>query len=263
MVYFKTNTMKLKQLFLSVAITLLAISCTKQDVFIPQPNEVKSEATTTLATSSVSSTTSESNFKAYIFVEPNSKFQTIKPYLSSLPKSPSFPINFTGFFGVNGNAWKFTYQNYVDMPYWNNGTLPSIIESNIPQTSGGVDSYGNPKLPYCFETIKIPKNTTVGMAWITILIPVSAMNNDTKRLRTVYSYEKNATTGALITNGTWTGFTYTMDNVIFSHVINYQGNRLPKGLYRLYSTYPSTGLRANLNAKNDYYLRGNSIVNGN
>jgi hypothetical protein len=148
----------------------------------------------------------------------------------------------------------------VDMPYWNNGTLPSIIESNIPQTSGGFDLLGNPKFAYCFETIKIPKNTTVGAAWITILIPVSAMNNDTKRLRTVYSYQKNATTGKLITNGSWTGFTYTMDNVIFSYVINYQGNRLPKGLYRLYSTYPGTGLRANLNATNDYYLRGNSTL---
>lgn len=251
--------MKIKQLSLAVAITLLAISCTKQDVLTPQPKDVQSESTTTLATSSVGSTTSESNNKAYIFVEPLSKFQTVKTYLSSLPKSPSFPINFTGFFGVNGNAWKYTYQNYVDMPHWNNGTLPSIIESNIPQTSGGFDSHGNPKLAYCFETIKIPKNTTVGQAWITILIPVTAMNNDNRRLRTVYSYEKNATTGALITNGSWKGFTYTMDNVIFSFVINYQGNRLPKGLYRLYSTYPSTGLRANLNAKNDYYLRGNSI----
>lgn len=249
--------MKLKQLFLAVTITLFAISCTKQDSFTPQPDVVKTEATTT--TSSVGTTSSEPNLKAYIFVEPNSKFQTIKPYLTSLPKTSTYPVTFTGFFGVNGDAWKYGYQNYVDMPYWNNGTLPSIIESNIPQTSGGVDSYGNSKSAYCFETIKIPKNTAVGMSWITILIPVSAMNNDTKRLRTVYSYEKNATTGALITNGSWKGFTYTMDNVIFSHVIDYQGNRLPKGLYRLYSTYPSTGLRAILNDKNDYYLRGNSI----
>ena len=256
MVYFKTNTMKLKQLFLAVTITLFAISCTKQDTFTPQPNVVKTEET--IKTSSVG-TTSEPNLKAYIFVEPITKFQTVKTYLLSLPKTPLYHFNFTGFFGVNANAWKFTYQNYVDMPYWNNGTLPSIIESNIPQTSGSVDSYGNNKTAYCFETIKIPKNTAVGMSWITILIPVSAMNNDTKRLRTVYSYEKNATTGALITNGSWKGFTYTMDNVIFSHVIDYQGNRLPKGLYRLYSTYPSTGLRAILNDKNDYYLRGNSI----
>jgi len=250
--------MKLKQLFLAVTITLFAISCTKQDTFTPQTDSIKSESVSTNAASSVG-TTSVPNLKAYIFVEPLSKFQTVKTYLSSLPKSPSFPINFTGFFGVNGNAWRHTYLNYVDMPFWSNGTLPSIIESNIPQSSGGVDSYGNPKLANCFETVKIPKNTTVGRAWITILVPVSAMNNDTKRLRTLYSYEKNATTGALIRNGSWVGFTYTMDNVLSSVVFNYQGNRIPKGLYRLYSTYPSTGLRANLNATNDFYLRGNTI----
>ncbi len=252
--------MKLKQLLLAFfATSVLFVSCTKEGTFetFEQANTTSRESNlSTMATSTAVSTVSP---KAYIFVEPYTMFQTIKPYLSSLPKSPSFPINFTGFFGVNGNAWKYTYNNYVDMPFWNNGTLPSIIESNIPQINGGFDSYGNPKLAYCFETIKIPKNTTVGMAWITILIPVTAMNNDAKRLRTVYSYEKNATTGALITNGSWKGFTYTMDNVLFSHVINYQGNRLPKGLYRLYSTYPSTGLRSNLNEKNDYYLRGNSI----
>jgi hypothetical protein len=251
--------MKLKQLFVGIiSLSVILVSCNKEDIYTPKQEsvaETMSVATTATKTASTSVVTP----KAYIFIEPNEKFQTVKTYLSSLPKSPSSPINFTGFFGVNGNAWKFTYQNYVDMPYWNNGTLPSIIESNIPQITGGLDSYGNPKLAYCFETVKIPKNTTVGMAWITILIPVSAMDNDTKRLRTVYSYEKNGTTGAPITNGSWKGFTYTMDNVLFSHVINYQGNRLPKGLYRLYSTYPSTGLRANLNAKNDYYLRGNSI----
>ena len=255
-------TMKLKQLFLAIfATSVLFVSCTKDDVYDPvkTTSTLTTESLTMMSMSTSPAVSGNAN-KAYIFVEPITKFQTVKTYLSSLPKSPFYSLNFTGFFGVNGNAWKYTYQNYVDMPYWNNGTLPSIIESNIPQTSGGIDSYGNPKLAYCFETIKIPKNTTVGTAWITILIPVSAMNNDTKRLRTVYYYEKNATTGALITNGSWKGFTYTMDNVIFNYVINYQGNRLPKGLYRLYSTYPSTGLRANLNAKNDYYLRGNSTL---
>jgi hypothetical protein len=251
--------MKLKSIYFGIVSLFLIIeSCTKQDAIVPQGNAIKSKIVSTSATASVV-TTSESNLKAYIFVEPHIKFQTIKSYLSSLPKTPFFPINFTGFFGVNGNAWKYTYQNYVDMPFWNNGTLPSIIESNIPQKTGGLDSFGNPKLAYCFETIKIPKNTTVGMAWITILIPVSAMSNDTKRLRTVYSYEKNGKTGTLITNGSIKGFTYNMDSVVFNYIINYQGNRLPKGLYRLYSTYPSTGLRANLNVTNDYYLRGNTI----
>ena len=250
--------MKLKQLFLAIfATSVLFVSCTKDDPI--KPISTVTTESLTLKSMSTTPTVNGTVNKAYIFVEPITKFQTVKTYLLSLPKTPLYHFNFTGFFGVNANAWKYTYQNYVDMPYWNNGTLPSIIESNIPQTSGGVDLLGNPKLAYCFETIKIPKNTAVGMSWITILIPVSAMNNDTKRLRTVYSYEKNATTGALITNGTWKGFTYTMENVVSGHVINYQGNRLPKGLYRLYSTYPSTGLRAILNNKNDYYLRGNSI----
>jgi len=251
--------MKLKKFFIGfIFLTVILASCSKEDINVPKQESISEKmvitpmATTTVATSLVIP-------KAYIFVEPITKFQTVKSYLSSLPKTPLYYFNFTGFFGVNANAWKYTYQNYVDMPYWNNGILPPIIESNIPQRNGGVDSYGNTKSAYCFETIKIPKNTAVGMSWITILIPISAMNNDTKRLRTVYSYEKNATTGKLITNGSWQGFTYTMDNVIFDYVINYQGNRLPKGLYRLYSTYPGTGLRANLNSTNDYYLRGNAV----
>ena len=254
--------MKLKQLFLTIFVTsVLFVSCTKEDIYTPikQTSTVTTESLT-LKSMSTSPTVSGTVNKAYIFVEPITKYQTVRTYLLSLPKTPLYYFNFTGFFGANVDAWKYTYQNYVDMPYWNNGTLPPIIEANIPQTSGGVDSYGNPKTAYCFETIKIPKNTTVGMAWITILVPVSAMNNDTKKLRTVYSYQKNATTGALITNGSIKGWTYTMDNVIFSYVINYQGNRLPKGLYRLYSTYPDPNLRANLNATNDYYLRGNSVL---
>ena len=51
-----------------------------------------------------------------------------------------------------------------------------------------------------------------------------------------------------------------MDNVVYSSIVNYQGNRIPKGLYRLYSTYPVTGLRITFNATNDVYLRGNGIL---
>lgn len=253
--------MKLKQLFLNLFVmSVLFVSCTKEDVYDPikTSETVITESSTikTMQTTTVSSTVN----KAYIFVEPFTKFQTVKTYLLSLPRTPLYSFNFSGFFGVNGDSWKYTYQNYVDMPYWNNGTLPSIIESNIPQTSGGVDSYGNPKLAYCFETVKIPKNTTVGMAWITILVPVSAMDNDIKKLKTVYSYQKNGTTGALITNGSITGWSYIVSNGLSNYIINYQGNRLPKGLYRIYSTYPDTSLRPNLNATNDYYLRGSGAL---
>jgi hypothetical protein len=206
---------------------------------------------------STSPTVSGTVNKAYIFVEPLTNFKTIKTYLLSLPKTPLYHFNFTGFFGVNGDAWKYTYQNYVDMPYWNNGTLPAIIESDIPQTSGGVDSYGNPVVAYNFKTIKISKNTVNSLAWVSILIPVNAMSGDTKRQKTVNHYEikKINNKDVMVSN-----LNRNMDNVVYSSIVNYQGNRIPKGLYRLYSTYPGTGLRITFNATNDVYLRGNGIL---
>ena len=195
--------------------------------------------------------------KAYIFIEPTSKYVMVSKYLrDSTQKSPLFPRPFLGYNGVDGGAIKYNFLNYVDMPHWYDGRLPAIIQAEIPQTSGGFDSEGNPKTAYNFTTVKIPKNTVVGTAWINIMIPVSAMSNDTKRQKTVYTYEKIGNT--LVTNGSWKGFTYTMERVIYEYTYNYQGNRIPKGLYRVYGTYPGTGLRANLTSNKDLYLRGNS-----
>ena len=246
-------TMKLKQLFVALfAISVLFVSCSKDDIFVPiaQTSVVNSESST-LGAMSKSTTVSGTVNKAYIFIEPNTKFQTVKTYLLSLPKTSTNPITFTGFFGVNAGSWIRTFQNYVDMPYWNDGTLPAIIESDIPQKSGGVDSYGNPVVAYNFKTVKISKNTVNSLTWVNILIPVNAMNGDTKRQRTVNHYEiKN---GVRVLN-----LNRNMDNVVSSSIVNYQGNRIPKGLYRLYSTYPGTGLRITFNTTNDVYLRGAS-----
>jgi hypothetical protein len=246
--------MKLKQIFLAVSITLLAISCTKQDAFTPQPNDVKSESTTTLATSSVGSTTSESNFKAYIFVEPHTKYVMVANYLKTVTQTVN-KTRFLGFFVGPGVSVQHNLLYYIDMPHWYDGRLPSVIEAEIPQVSGGTDSHGNTKTAYNFTTVKIPKNTVSGLGWINILIPVSAMSNDTKRQKTIYTYEKIGNT--LVTNGTVKGRSYNMNSVMYSYTFNYQGNRIPKGVYRLYTTYPDPGNRANLNTTKDYYLRGN------
>lgn len=257
--------MKLTRLLLSIFITTtLFISCSSDEVFGPieQKSEVnestkqKLEITngTVLKTTSVSTQVSTTTIpKAYIFVEPLSKYSMVSSYLRTVPKSPLFRLPFIGWYGVNGNAWRFNFLNYVDMPHWYDGRLPSVIESEIPQTNGGIDDYGNPILAYNFKTVKIPKNTVVGKAWISILIPVSQMNNDTKRQRTVRTYEKIG--NVLVTNGWITGWTYTMDSVYFSVLFNYQGNRIPKGLYRLYY---SPGLNTNLTSNKDFYLKGNS-----
>lgn len=246
--------MKVKNLILSVAaFSVLLFSCSQEEI-VPQPQN-SSQETMELATMATSSTSTTP--KAYIFIEPTSKYVMVSKYLrDSTQKSPLFPRPFLGYNGVDAGAIKYNFLNYVDMPHWYDGRLPAIIQADIPQVSGGTDVYGNAKTAYNFTTVKIPKNTVVGTAWINIMIPVSAMANDTKRQKTVSTYEKIGNT--LVTNGSWSGFTYTMERVIYEYTYNYQGNRIPKGLYRVYGTYPGTGLRANLTPTKDYYLRGSS-----
>jgi hypothetical protein len=245
--------MKIKHFIFSlITFSFLVFSCTQEEIVPLSQNST--QETMELSTMAVNT---PSTPKAYIFIEPTSKYVMVSKYLrDSTQKSPLFPRPFLGYNGVDGGAIKHNFLNYVDMPHWYDGRLPAIIQADIPQVSGGTDVYGNPKIAYNFTTVKIPKNTVVGTAWINIMIPVSAMSNDTKRQKTVYSYEKIGNT--LVTNGSWKGFTYTMERVIYEYTYNYQGNRIPKGLYRVYGTYPSTGLRANLTSNKDYYLRGNS-----
>lgn len=241
--------------FTAFILLIIAISCVKEEVKAPvSPATVKP-----IAGNIIKIDTAPQIPKAYIFIEPTSKYKTVSTYLRDSTKmSPLFSRPFLGFNGVDGGAIKYNFLNYVDMPHWYDGRLPAIIEAEIPQQSGGVDAYGNGKQAYAFTTIKIPKNTINETAWVSIFIPVSAMAKDTKRLRTVSTYEKIGNT--LVTNGSFTGFTYTLDKVVYEYTYNYQGNRLPKGIYRLYGTYPGTGLRSILTETKDFYLVGATIL---
>ena len=250
--------MKLKQFFLTVTITLFAISCTKQDSFTPQPDVFKTEATTT--TSSVGTTSSEPNLKVYIFVEPQSKLSLIVNYLKTAPHSVQTTLNtpFYGFF--TGSPIKITNYtdllSYVDMPYWYNGTLPSVIQSEIPQTSGGSDTHGNTKTAYNFTTIKINKGTLNEYGWVTVLIPTSGMLNDTKKQVKIAYYSKNG--NVMTSSGNNTQTIFNTNSTLYSYVLNYTGTRIPKGQYRVYSTYSGTEMRVNFNTTNDVYFRGAS-----
>lgn len=246
--------MKLKQFFIGViSLSLIFVSCTKEDSYTPQIENVSE--TPSIATMSTSSGAVAP--KAYIFIEPYSKFTMVAKYLKdSVRQSPNFKLPFLGFFVGPAISVQHNLLHYIDIPHWYDGRLPSVIQAEIPQVSGGMDSYGNPKTAYNFTTVKIPKNTVSGYGWINILIPISAMSNDTKRQKTIYTYEKIGNT--LVRNGTVQGKAYNMNSVMYSYTFNYQGNRIPKGIYRLYTTYPEPGNRANLNSTNDFYMRGAS-----
>ena len=239
--------MKIKQLLLSIlTLSVFLVSCSKENILGSEITPINNMEHATMSTSSIGG--EQTPLRAYIFVEPSSKHVMIKNHLNKLPFIGRLP--FVGFHGVNAGAWKDNLPNYINMTHWIDGRLPQIMQVDIPQTSGGIDTFGNPVQAFNFKTVKITKNTVNDkFSWIIVLIPINAMSNDTKRQRRIRIDEK-------VGNITKSSTVFTTDNVMSETVINYNGNRIPAGQYRVYSTYPSSGMRLNLNSTNDVYIRG-------
>jgi len=235
--------MKLKQLFLAIfATSVLFVSCSKDDVYEPvKQTSIESTQGQDLRTMSTSPTVSTVGPKAYIFVEPQSSTSMIVNYLKTVPsQSVKTPTNtpFYGFFtGSPIRPTNFSdLRNYVDMPHWYNGTLPSVIQSDITQTSTGVYNMGTVKI-----SGPLVNNQFV---WITVLVPVNATPNSNWRQNKMSTKHNNgAYRVAFNTNST-----------LYSYVMNYTGNRIPAGQYRVYGTYSGTELRPKV--VGEFYLKG-------
>jgi hypothetical protein len=188
--------------------------------------------------------------KAYVFIEPQLKTGLIAKYLKDTAKTQ----NFYGFWVGLGlkESNKTDLIKYVDMPYWYNGNLPNIVETEVPQTSGGIDLYGKSILAYNFKTFKIAKNTINDWAYVTLLIPTSAMANDTKQQKTVECFY--SVNGVIKTSQNF----QVTGGASYSLIINYTGTRIPKGNYRVVQTWPGTYMRVKLNTTDDVFFRGYS-----
>lgn len=198
------------------------------------------------------------NNKAYIFIEPQFSTRLIVDYMKTKPHSAQVVGNtpFYAFFtgvGIKETNYK-DFLNYIDMPYWYDGTLPAIIQSDIPQTSGGSDDFGKYIQKYSFKTIKINKGTLKEYGWVTVLIPVSALANDTLKQISIGYYAKNGT--KIVSSGTNSATMLNTNPMLHSYLLNYTGTRIPAGKYRIYSTYSSTGMRIGFNYENDVYFFG-------
>ena len=238
--------MKIKHLLLSLlTFSVFLTSCSKEDILGSEINPVVNMEHATMSTSSDGGT--QTPLRAYIFIEPRSKHTMVRNYLRTLPFTGRLP--FVGFHGVGlGENLKSNFPNfpnYINMPHWFDGRLPQIMQVDIPQTSGGIDTFGNPVRAFNFKTVKITKNTVNdSFSYIIVLIPINAMNNDTKRQTLIRIVEGSGPPKDIKT-----------DNVLSGVVINYTGNRIPAGQYRIYTT-TDRGMVLNLNSRNDVYIRG-------
>ena len=243
--------MKIKRLILSVVtLSVFLISCSKEEINGEniQPKELieqsvlQSTVESTTTSTQNARTSSQTNSKAYVFVEPQSKLLMIVNHLKSVPHSVRTPTStpFYGFF--TGSPIKPTnfsdLRNYVDMPHWYDGRLPSVIQSDITQTSPGEYNMGTVKI-----SGPLVNNQYV---WIMVLIPVDATPLSTWRQSSIVSAHRDAVYRT----------PFNTNSTLSSYILNYTGNRIPAGQYRVYSTYSGIELRPKV--VGEFYLKGNN-----
>ena len=183
---------------------------------------------------------------AYLFIEPISGATAIGNWM--------YTVNGLNFFGFSNatqptqNQTDFNIQlnTYVDYSGWTSGQFPTIITQDVPQTSGGVDSFGNSITAYNFKTTFVPSTTTGSRGWYTWIIPVGATNNLTQTQIDYSLSNPNVMT------------TLTMESTIYSYTFTYTGNTIPKTTYKVYTTYPNGDFAFDANTA--VYFKGNTVA---
>jgi hypothetical protein len=183
---------------------------------------------------------------AYLFIEPSTGSTSIGNYMFNNGAIEFF--GFTNFTQPSAVPSEFNDELnlYVNYSGWTNGELPTIVTSIVPQSTGGVDSYGNPIVAYNFETVEIPIGTVDTNAWYTWIIPTSLTNYQYQNEIDVSLSSPNILTSVLT------------EPTISMNTFTYSGSTIAPVTYRVYSTYPSDTLLLD-NTTYDIYFRGGSV----
>lgn len=183
-------------------------------------------------------------YMAYLFIEPISGSSVIGQWMLDGGS------NFFGFTNTsqptqNQTIFNSDMNRYVDFSGWTSGEFPTIIKQSVPQTNGGVDSFGNAKVAYNFLTTQILENSVGGNAWYTWIIPTLLTNNETQVLIDVNVSNNPNLLTAVSTEGTVNSYTFT-----------YSGGTIPNIVYKVYTTFPNTIFQ--ITDSQNIYFRGNA-----
>lgn len=187
---------------------------------------------------------------AYLFIEPQNNSLDIGGYMYNNYSA------FTDFFGFT-NLWSpdFSNQNqfeidmnyYIDYSGWTDSTLPDIRTQTVPQSSGGLDSFGNTIVEFNFTTHEIPSGTVNGSGWYTWIIPTSATNG---MIQTIIDLSINGNQNNFISFGT--------DSSLYQHEFEYTGTNIPSGNYRVYSSFVDPAFH--IANSQDIYFKGGQVT---
>jgi hypothetical protein len=212
----------------------------------PSATATNTPTPTHTPTPSPTSGTSSNNI-AYLFIEPQNNSSDIGGYMYNNYSA------FTEFFGfTNLSAPDFSDQPQfeIDMNYyieysgWTDSTLPNVRTQAVPQSSGGIDSFGNTIVEFNFTTHEVPAGTVNGSAWYTWIIPTTAINGG---IQTIID---------LNVNGNANTFTQIFtDYSLYQHEFEYTGSTIPSGTYRVYSSFVDPAFYI-ANSQNIYFKGG-------
>jgi hypothetical protein len=143
---------------------------------------------------------------------------------------------------------------WMDWPGFVTGTTnaPPVIQQSIPQSTGGVDVYGNSIESYKFLTTQIAANTTTGNIYYVVLAPITMTNNQ------VYS-----NIGISYTNTPTVLIATTTDTNLRNTNIGYSGINWGNTNYRVYSQSQNNGFNtgtAGVTDTTNNYFRGGTLI---
>lgn len=216
----------------------------------PTPSITPSGGTSPTPTPTPTVTPSSSLGIAYLFIEPITGFTEIGQYLYDQG---------TTFFGFSNNSapntanssqFNIDMNEYVSFSGWTGSTFPSVRSQAVPQSSGGIDSFGNSISAFNFTTHEVPAGTVPTNAWYTWIIPTGSTNNG---IQQKISYSVNGNPNAMTT--------LIMDSTIYSFNFNYTGSTgpIPTGEYRVYTTFSDLALYID-GTSTAIYFKGDTII---
>lgn len=183
---------------------------------------------------------------AYLFIEPQTGSTDIGQYLYDNG------VNFFGFTNLsspdttNPVQFNIDMNAYIDFSGWTSGLFPAVRTQPVPQSSGGVDSFGNAIVEFNFTTHEVPANTVNSSAWYMWIIPTGSTNG---YIQTLIDYSSDGSPNSLIAVNT--------ESTLRQNTFTYSGGTIPAGTYRIYTTF--TDVAFYLTNNDNIYFKGNTV----
>lgn len=134
---------------------------------------------------------------------------------------------------------------YLSWPGWISNSDAHVVEVDVPQTTGGVDSFGNGRVAHVFETAQLTDITNV---WVTVLVPQSVMPTEDSFYSTAV-YDINGSPSPCVAA--------QLSTSISSFQGCYTGSDFAHGVYRMYTTF--SGVALNWLQIPNGYIKGGAI----